>query len=256
MQYIVNVSGGLASYEALRRTIERHGREQTVAVFADTRGEDVDLYRFLGDIERVLGIEIVRLADGRTIWQVMRDERAITIQSAAPCSRVLKREVIDCWVADKYAGQPLTRVFGYDWTEPQRAVRLAEQLAPAAIWCPLLEPPYVTKDEIAHAMRRRDGIEPPRLYARGFPHNNCGGGCVRAGQGHFAHLFRVMPDVYAEWERNEQEIRDYLGKDVAILKDRSGGEATPLTLRELRERVQAQEPYEADIWAGCGCFTE
>lgn len=255
MRYVVNVSGGLASYEALRRTIERYGREQTSAVFADTLIEDADLYRFLADTEQHLGIELVRLADGRTPWQVMRDERVITMQQMAPCSRLLKRAVIDRWVAETFSGQEVTRVFGYDWTEPQRAERLAAQLAPAPIWCPLLEAPYVTKDDIGAAVRAV-GIEPPRLYALGFPHNNCGGGCVRAGQGHFAHLLRVLPHVYDEWERNEQAMRDYLGKDVAILRDRTGAESRPLTLAALRERVEAREPYESDIWAGCGCFAE
>jgi orotidine-5'-phosphate decarboxylase len=49
MHYIVNVSGGLTSFEALRRTIERHGKAAVTAVFANTRMEDRDLYRFLAD---------------------------------------------------------------------------------------------------------------------------------------------------------------------------------------------------------------
>ena len=40
MKYIVNVSGGLTSFEALRRTIEPHGKENTHAYFADTKQED------------------------------------------------------------------------------------------------------------------------------------------------------------------------------------------------------------------------
>lgn len=255
MQYIVNVSGGLASYEALRRTIERYGTEQTTAVFADTRIEDADLYRFLGDIERHFGIELVRLADGRTPWQVMRDERAITMQSMAPCSKILKHEVIDRWVTEQWGDKPKTRVFGFDWTEPHRADRIAERLAPVPTWCPLLEKPYLTKQEIAQAVQSI-GIEPPRLYRMGFPHNNCGGGCVRAGAAHFTHLLRVMPTVYTEWEQNEQGIRDYLGKDISILKDRRGGESRPMTLAELRQRVEASEPYDDDLWGGCGCFIE
>ena len=54
MLYIVNVSGGLTSFEALRRTIERHGKDSTVAVFADTKIEDADSYRFLSDQERYM----------------------------------------------------------------------------------------------------------------------------------------------------------------------------------------------------------
>ena len=66
MKYVVNVSGGLTSYEALRRTIAKHGKEHTLAPFANTKIEDEDLYRFLRDVERVLEIPIIWLEDGRT----------------------------------------------------------------------------------------------------------------------------------------------------------------------------------------------
>ena len=99
------------------------------------------------------------------------------------------------------------------------------------------------------------GIKAPRLYKLGFAHNNCGGGCVKAGQGHFGHLLKVLPDVYADWERNEEALREDLG-DVAILRDRTGGTTGPLTLRVLRERIEEGQPY--DLWevGGCACFDE
>ena len=99
MIYIVNCSGGLTSYEALRRTIERYGKENTRAVFADTLIEDEDLHRFLDDQERLFDIKIERLADGRDPWQVMHDRRVITIGQMAPCSQALKREPIEAWIA-------------------------------------------------------------------------------------------------------------------------------------------------------------
>ena len=70
---------------------------------------------------------------------------------------------------------------------------------------------------------KREGIEPPRLYKLGFPHNNCGGFCIKAGQAHFLHLMKTFPDRFAYHEAKEQEIRDYLGADVSILRDRRGG---------------------------------
>jgi hypothetical protein len=88
----------------------------------------------------------------------------------------------------------------------------------------------------------------------GFPHNNCGGGCVKAGVGHFAMLLDRLPEVYADWERHEDELRDQLG-DVSILRDRSGGATRPLTLREVRER---RGDMPLDLWdvGGCSCFEE
>lgn len=120
---------------------------------------------------------------------------------------------------------------------------------------PLCSAPYLSKRDMADLARSR-GIEPPRLYALGFAHNNCGGGCVKAGIGHFAHLYRALPCVYAEWERREQSLRDDLGKDVSILTDRSGGQRVPLTLRELRERLEGGGQVDMLEIGGCGCFTE
>lgn len=122
--FIVNVSGGLTSYEALRRTLLKHGRGNVHAVFADTTIEHRDLYRFLGDMERLLGIEIERLKDGRDPWQVMKDRRAITLRHMAPCSIELKRKMIERMIAERYAPGTYTRVFGMDWSELDRMQRL------------------------------------------------------------------------------------------------------------------------------------
>lgn len=91
------MSGGLTSFEALRRTIERHGKESTHAVFADTKIEDLSLYRFLDDQERYLGVKITRLVDGRTPFEVWEDERLIMDRrnGFATCSDILKRRQIN-----------------------------------------------------------------------------------------------------------------------------------------------------------------
>ena len=253
MKYIVNVSGGLTSYEALRRCIAAHGPKETIAVFADTLIEDADLYRFLDDQEQHFGITIIRLIEGRTPFQVMRDERAITMQSAAPCSKILKRKLIDQWIKQNVTTE-YTRVFGLDWGELHRIERLRKVLAPVQLWCPLAEKPYVTKADILRQLGEV-GIKPPRLYALGFHHNNCGGGCVKAGQAHWAHVLQVLPDLYEKWEQEEEGIREHLGKNVAILKEQRNGISRPVTLRQFRTRIEAGQPIDS-LWGGCGCFLE
>lgn len=101
------------------------------------------------------------------------------------------------------------------------------------------------------------GIQPPWLTRMGFPHANCGGGCVKAGIKQFEKLRQISPETYANWEWNEEQMRQFLQKDVAILTDRRGGQRRPLALRELRERSDAQqlELTDDDDWGGCNCFT-
>jgi hypothetical protein len=253
MRYVVNVSGGLTSCEALRRCLDAHGTENTTAVFADTLIEDEDLYRFLADQEEYFGITIHRVQDGRTPFQVMKDERYITLQSTAPCSKLLKSKAVDRWIRENIQTE-YTAVFGLDWTEPHRIKRLARAIAPVKLWCPLAERPYLMKQDII-AQLEHVGIEPPRLYGLGFHHNNCGGGCVKAGQAHWAHLLKVMPERYAEWEQQEEGIRQHLHKNVSILRDRTGGKGRPMTLAQFREK-QDNGYASDDLWGGCGCFLD
>lgn len=254
MRYIVNVSGGLTSYEALRRTIVAYGAESTDAVFADTRIEDEDLYRFLCDTEAYLGVCIKRLADGRTPFEVMHDRRVITMQGMAPCSIELKANVIDEYIAENYACTEYTSVFGMEWSEQNRMERLRKRLAPTPVWFPLAEPPYTSKAQIIEQLQSV-GIAPPRLYAMGFKHNNCGGGCVKAGQAHWAHLLATMPERYAMWESEEEKMRTYLGKNISILKDRRNHQNKPMTLRAFRERLQCGEGHDGE-WGACGCYVQ
>ena len=80
---------------------------------------------------------------------------------------------------------------------------------------------------------------------------------MKAGQGQFAHLLETMPDRFAYHENKEQEFRDWIGKDVAILKRMRQGITKPFTLKELREAHEAGETFRYDIFGGgaaCNCM--
>lgn len=251
MKYVVYVSGGRASFEALRRTVDRHGREAVDAVFTDTRIEDADLYRFLDDIERVLAIPITRLADGRDIWQVFKDRRVLGNTLMDTCSETLKRKPALRYVKSRYKPGDATLVLGLDWQEPHRIERVAANYGRLgyATWFPLTDAPYLWEADYDRILKQH-GIEVPRLYQLGFSHNNCGGGCVKAGKYQWRHLWETLPDRYLWWEQNEQTIRDYLGKDVHILKD--------MTLAEFRAQLQANPQMKLPLFdeGACSCFVE
>jgi hypothetical protein len=88
----------------------------------------------------------------------------------------------------------------------------------------------------------------------GFQHNNCGGFCIKAGQAHFARLLHKMPERYAFHEEQEQKFRREKGKDVAILRDRIGGDTKPMTLQAFREGIQSGGLFDQDDEGGCNCF--
>jgi len=267
MYYIVNCSTGLASTEALERTIDQKGKENTIPVFADVKGhsteehagEDEDSYRFMADTERYFGIEIVRIVEGRDIWQVMFDERAITLPvgktRVAKCSIKLKREPIDAWIAERFTPDECIQVTGLGWKERGRIKDFTAAKAPYQTWHPLNEAPYVDNCNIEAKWLAR-GIKAPRLYEAGFSHGNCGGFCVKAGQAHFARLYFTNRLRYLYHAAKEAKFRAEINPKATILRDRRGGKVVPMTLYEFAERLERGEAYDKDDWGGCGCFAQ
>jgi hypothetical protein len=227
-----------------------------VLLFADTMMEDEDLYRFIVEAAENVGVPLTRIADGRNPWEVMRDERIIGggMTGADPCSKILKRQLLDRWTRENCQPETVSHV-GLDWTEHHRLDRMRVRMPERKWSAPMTEAPYMTKPQMM-AWLKSEGIEPPRLYKMGFPHNNCGGFCIKAGQAHFELLLRMMPDRYAYHEQKEEEMRQMLGKDYAVLREQRDGNKYPLTLRKLRERIQSQGTFDQFEWGGCGCAVE
>jgi hypothetical protein len=253
-RHVVMFSSGAGSWAAARRVADEHGTDRLTLVFTDVLGEDEDNYRFLRDAAADIGGELVWLTEGRTIWQVFKDNRFLGNTRLANCSKFLKQQPAREWLDANCDPVSTTVYVGIDWTETHRLPAIHSSYEPFKADAPLTRPPYLSKRQILDQLRLR-GIEPPRLYGMGFEHANCGGGCVRAGQGQFLNLLRVMPDRFAEWEANEQDLREYLDADVSILRDRRDGDTTPMTLRQLRERAEVDDP-QLDLFdiGGCGCF--
>jgi hypothetical protein len=264
MKHVVMFSGGLGSWMTARLVAEEHGTADLFLVFADVKGnnpsphagEDEDTYRFIKEAATDVGGELVWLNEGRDIWQVFKDNRFLGNTRLANCSKFLKQQPCREWLDANCDPADTTVYVGIDWTEIHRLPAIENSYKPFIAAAPLTEPPYYTKQQIMAECVRRD-IAIPRLYRSGFPHNNCGGGCVRAGQAQFALLLREHPERYLYWEQNEQDLREYLDADVSILRDRTKGTVTPLTLRRFREEIESQTAlFDPNDYGGCGCFVD
>lgn len=241
-------SSGMGSAGAALRVAERFGTDSLHLIFADVNGEHPDNYRFLVEAASKIGGVLHWLDNaGETIWTTFARVKFLGNARVDPCSRVLKRESIRRYIESRWSPDTSVIYLGYDWTEEHRLERARPLWAPWTVDAPLCwDPP---------ADRMSLGIEPPLLTRLGFPHANCGGGCVKAGSNHFAMLLRKLPATFAEWEEREQELRGQLG-DVSILTDRRGGVRRPRTLRSLREDIERFEnPHLDGEYGGCGCFS-
>jgi hypothetical protein len=257
-------SSGITSWAAAKIVIDRHGAENVTLLFADVRAEDEDNYRFNRDAERHLGMSITVVADGRTPQEVLRDKRWIGNARIAPCSHLLKQVPCRRWLEENCDPASTVLYIGLDAYEPERVEANRRKWAPWTVEFPLIEPPYYPKE---HWLReaRAAGLEPPVMYRLGFPHANCGGACVRAGQAQWGHLLNsALPDRFGarfdSWETFERDMQQELGTESAILRDRRGDATVGLPLPVLRERVEAAQDtaplFDVDDWGGCGCFTE
>lgn len=254
MNHIVMLSGGVGSWMAARRVREKIGDDKLICVFTDTKTEDVDTYRFVCDSAKDVNAELEWLIDGRDIWGVFYDVRMIGNSRIAPCSHILKQEISRKHLQDNHSPDNAIVYLGIDWSEKHRYEKAKQKWLPWKVEAPLCDKPYLSKDEMI-ATAREHGLHIPRLYELGFAHNNCGGFCVRAGQAHFAHLLKVLPEVYAKHEAEEEKMREFLGRDVSVMTNRRGGTTKPLTMKQFRENIQNQCEIDLDDWGACGCFT-
>jgi hypothetical protein len=250
LKRVVQFSGGLCSYLAAKRVLQKYGPADVTLLFADTLIESPGLYRFLNEASAKLGVPVTRIADGRTPWQVFRDERFLGNSQVDPCSRILKRDLCRDWMDYHCCMEPTIVYVGISWDEG-RIDEIRARWQPYAVEAPMCEAPLLTKCQMMEEAAA-DGLTLSESYRDGFPHDNCGGKCVKAGQAQWASLYKIRPASYAEAESEEAQTIAALGKDVSILKDRRGGETKPMTLAAFRERIETGD-YDKDEWGGCGC---
>lgn len=261
MTHVNFLSGGVASWAAGKRVAEAHGTANLINLFTDTKTEDEDTYRFLREAAENIGGEFVTIADGRDIWQIFKDKKFLANSRVDVCSAVLKRTLADKWIKERFKPDEVICYTGIDWSEVHRQERMAKRKLPYIYEAPLCEPEYLTKAEI-HIWAESEGLRKQRLYKMGLQHANCGGGCIKAGVGHWRQLFKEFPERYLEWEMNELDVYKHVENAKPFLKMTIEGKLEYITLHDLRVRFLEPEQEGAacqidmfDI-GGCGCFND
>lgn len=260
MKYIVQFGGGVTSAECLKRTIDKYGRIDTIALFADigqerneqgqvVDGECDDLYRFMSEVEQLLAFSIFKLKSakyGPGVWPVFFKERFIANRQVGdPCSAKKKRKVLNDYIKRHYTEHDAVIVTGLDFTEMNRVNRFAAKMLPFKTWAPLTEEPIKRKSQLIIEWSNM-GIEPPKLYEEGFTHNNCSGFCVKGGLFSFYTLWLKRRHVYLHHENQEKTFGETVGK-YTILKEHS--------LETLRLRFESgYVPRHAKTGCGGTCM--
>ena len=256
-KHIVSFSGGLASFFAAARVVDKYGVEDVELIFCDTKSEDEDLYRFVDQAVSFLGAPLTVLCEGRSIWEVYKTEGMMGNSRVDLCSSILKRQLFWKYIDENYFSKNIVIYYGFTWLELDRFERLKRYQPGYRHEAPLIEPPYLDRKQMRLLLEVNCGIRIPRLYMYGLEHNNCGGFCIKAGKAHFYQLYKNFPERYKELEEKELEVYSHIGKKHPFVRHVSKGKTYYLTLKELREDIFEGDPKAAARfldYGGCGCF--
>lgn len=277
VKHIISFSGGMGSFAEAKSCVDKYGKENVLLLFADTKTEDEDLYRFLHECHQFLGCELKIISDGRTIWELFHENKFIANSRVDICSRVLKRDLLNKWITKNYGikvkeqcldykgelqcniyGEPLYKIvktlscevhLGIDFSEHHRLTRVQENMKPKIYRSTLVEEGKIVSKDFSEKF----GIKRPFLYTLGFAHNNCGGFCVKSGLGQFKKLFESLPERYKFHEDKEQEVLAIGG--LPFLKKTTKGDTRYITMKEYREEYlepKLADEFQFDL-GGCGC---
>lgn len=202
------------------------------------------------------------ISSNMDIWDLFQKSKYIGNGRIAVCSSELKQKASRKVTIKDFNPTDTTLYFGIDWTESHRTKGIEKGCSKYNCKFPLVEDLSFNKADMFKLMESK-GIDVPFLYAKGFPHNNCGGFCVRMGQGGFAYLMDNYNEMFQFHKKMESETRDIIGKNVAVLGKTVNGKRYPMSLSNFEKIYFAQKEGKKlskegtlDLldFGGCWCF--
>jgi hypothetical protein len=218
---VCHFSCGAASAVATKLALTEHLGEVLI-VNAFIAEEHPDNRRFLGDCERWFGHRVTVLRDekfGASTDEVWRRNRYINGMYGAPCSRALKRELLEgvCLPED-------VNVLGFTAEEEDRLDKLIAANNGRKLLCPLIDRGLTKADCLS--IVEHAGIELPMMYRLGYDNANCRG-CPKGGQAYWQAIREDFPERFIA----VKAIQEAIGPGAYFLRFRSGprkGERMPL----------------------------
>lgn len=231
MKHIVQYSGGVGSAMAAYLVAQEHPKEDIILLFHDVKnsargGHDEDIYRFNADVSKFLGIPITEFSDGRSMEDVIKENKCLPGIWMPFCTRLLKLEMGDRFYdhlpyfvyhqnhpdAEElalYPYVPFTLYAGYCKGEERRVNK-----AKFPTEYPVFDA-GLTGDDCKRIIRDEWGLTLPRAY-QWFEHNNCIP-CWKSGSKEY---WRLVWEHYPDRYQMAIEMEEYTGhthfKDICL----------------------------------------
>jgi hypothetical protein len=209
---VCQFSCGAASAVATKLALAQYSATHEVAIInAFIAEEDDDNRRFLADCERWFGQSVTVLRDtkyGASVFEVWRRKRYMKGLKGAPCSRDLKRTVLDAFMRPDDI-----LVFGFTIEEEGRFDDFVERNTALHCQSPLIEQRLTKNDCLA--MVQRAGIELPLMYRDGFENANCPN-CPKGGEGYWNRIRVIRPESF----KRTMEAQEAIGEGAYFFRNR------------------------------------
>lgn len=219
---VCQFSCGAASAVATKLALAEYGSTHDVQIInAFLANEESNNRRFAQDCETWFGQPITVLRDekyGADAHEVFRRERYMKGRTGTPCTKILKRRLLDSW---KQPGDVM--VFGYTAEEADRLEDFRERNPDRPVIVPLIDR-SLGKDD-CKAILLRAGIELPLMYRllrrlgiRYRPPYNCRHTyatiCLMSGLNpafiaqQLGHSVQMLLSTYARWINSSSDWQE------------------------------------------------
>lgn len=230
---ILFFSGGLSSFSVAHHLKVNYPNDNIVLYFTDTLWEDEDLYRFIDEVSDKLKLPMLVHSMLTDPVELMIKQKILYNSRIGNCSTILKMKVAsdfikkdkkprhEHWVNKEYLKddnfkEDAVLYFGISFDEIHRTKAIKHNWLPFESEFPLTKMFY-DYDEL---LKLYD-IQKPRLYLKGFTHNNCKGRCVKAGKRHYRLLYNEDYETFIQLEEIERLLSDYVDTYHQLKKDDS-----------------------------------
>lgn len=228
-------SAGVSSAVATKLAIN----EIDYIIYTHIDDQHPDTLRFIQDCQQWFGKKITilqsELRNVETACLSSGGKGYINGPKGAACTYRLKRLVRMNW-EKQHDKEPLTYIWGMDYKERNRCIRIEEAMPLIEHIFPLVEH-KISKTQ-AHQILNASGIKRPVMYDLDYLNNNCVG-CVKGGMGYWNKVRIDFPEIFNTRSKMERKIGASCIKGVY--------------LDELDPNSGRNKPPIADI---CGIFCE
>jgi len=213
-RYVVWFSCGAASAVAAMLAVKKYG-DDCIVVYCDTsKNEHPDNERFLKDVERWIGKDIIRLKNPGydDIYDVFNKTGYLVGPKGARCTIELKKRV-----RQQFTKTGDIDIFGYTYDESIKItqsgltrVKDFENNNPEVLVEWILVDNEITKSD-CYAIISEANIDLPIMYKLGYRNNNCIG-CVKGGQGYWNKIRVDFPQVFQRMLLQECKMKRTVNK--------------------------------------------